>query len=145
MVKVQMQQAPTSEEFAPIPAGEILEAEVESVTLREMPFKDDDGNPVQRFEFKFNIIEGEWAGRWVYGSTSLIFNDNPNCKLRAWSQEIMNVDSFPAGYQLETDDLVGKVCRIHVGQRKGNNDRIYSTVSDVIRSKQRAPEAADIF
>src|SRR4051812_860813 len=50
---------------------------------------------------------GEWQGKRIWGNTSLVFNTNPNCKLRNWVSSILNAP-LDTGFQLDTDDLVGR-------------------------------------
>jgi hypothetical protein len=129
----------------PIPDDEILPARVTGVSTRKKPFKDDDGNDIFRVEFAF-VIEtpGEaWDGQRIWGDTSTIFTNNPNCKLYAWSQELLG-DELPPGYVLDTDNLIGAMGRIVVGRKeyeKDGKDQVRNYVKDVIRVSGRSAPA----
>jgi hypothetical protein len=121
----------------PIDDDEILPARVVGIKERIKPFKDDDGNEIKRVEFAFVIEtpEGSHDGQKLWGDTSTVFSNNPNCKLFAWSQEILGQE-LPGGYALDTDTLVGQNCRVIVGLRKYEKDGKEQTrnfVKDVVR------------
>lgn len=112
-------------------------ANVVAVKTVEKPFKDDDGNPVQRVEFKFNIVDqGPFDGTNVWGDTPTKFNTHPDCKLRGWASAILG-STLSVGYRLDTDLLVGHECRINVGLREYEKDgqtKQRNFVKDVIPS-----------
>lgn len=61
-----------------------------------------------------------------------------NCKLKNWAQAIENVE-FPLNYRLDTDTLVGKLCRIVVGHRtyeKDGQTKDHNFVRDVMPARQ---------
>jgi len=122
----------------PIDEDEILPARVVGIKERGKPFKEDDGNEIKRVEFSFVIETPEqpFDGQRIWGDTSTVFTNNPNCKLYAWSQELLGME-LPAGFQLDTDTLVGQDCRIIVGKREWEKDGKQQTrnyVKDVIRA-----------
>lgn len=123
----------------PIPDDEILAAKVTGVKQVVKPFKDDDGNEVVKIEFAFVIEDpgGKFDGQRLWGDTSTVFSDNPNCRLFAWTQELFGQE-LPKGFRLDTDDLVGKHCRVVVAQRayvKDGEDKIRNLVKDVFRAR----------
>lgn len=63
---------------------------------------------------------GEWESKRIWGNTSMVFNTNPNCKLRNWSQSILNTE-LDVDYQLDTDDLIGRRVRLVVGHKDGKD------------------------
>jgi len=136
-----------------IPDGLMLIAEVVSVEEKPAPWKDDDGNEIRRVNFRFRIIQdGEWQGRSIWGDTPTTFSNNPECKLRAWSQEIFGVDQLPPGFDLDTDELVGLECQIAVGNRvvrKGTPEQATKDyAADVFRAPARSnagTTASEIF
>ena len=89
-----------------------------SIALKEKPYKDDEGKPVMKFEFKFRLIDEDGAhdGEYLWGETSTLFNDHPKCRLSNWANAIMG-EQLPPGYQLDTDELLDKECRVIVGYR----------------------------
>lgn len=94
----------------------VLECEVESVVERDSMFKDDDGNPKRTLMFTFKVIAGEHEGRKLFGDTPTAWYAKESCKLRQWAQPIMNRE-YSKGEPLDTDDLVGRRCRIAAGVR----------------------------
>lgn len=135
-----------SEEFKTIPDGEILEAEVSNCEHRETPF-DDENNPGQKkweVSFRFQVKDGEYAGRTVFGNTPVTFTNHPDCKLRVWVQELLGLDSLPGGFRFDTDTLIGLPCRIAVGERVREGKPTKNYVMDVLRSSN-VKTAADIF
>ncbi len=115
----------------------IVTATVVAVKTVEKPYKDDDGNPVKRVEFKFSISDGSaHDGTNVWGDTSTKFVQHPECRLRNWSQAILGQE-LGVGYRLDTDLLVGHDCRINVGLKQyeqNGQPKQRNFVKDVIPS-----------
>jgi hypothetical protein len=119
-----------------------MAAEVTAIAEKEAKFKADDGSVKMRVEFSFVITEPDlaWDGQRIWGDTPTTFTTNPDCKLRAWSTEILG-DELGPGFALDTDLLVGMPCRIVVGAREyqqNNMDKVHNFVKDVIRAKGAA-------
>lgn len=127
--------------YTPIPEDEILDAEVVSIQKVIKPFKDENGNEIERVEFSFKITDGEYASRKVYGDTPTTFTTHPDCKLRAWVSEILGAD-IPAGFKFDPDTIVGLPVRIVIGAREANSKKygkyIRNFVKDCIRSRAAA-------
>jgi hypothetical protein len=129
----------TDKEFTPIPDGLVAEAEVMAIVVKPKMIR---GEEMERVEFAFKIVDGEFRNRRVWGDTSTAFVDHPECKLRAWTQEIMGVD-LPKGFKLDTDALVGSRCRVRVDayeyepRNAPGTKKWGARVSDVIRSKSQ--------
>jgi hypothetical protein len=127
----------------PIDEDEILAARLVGVKMVKKPFKDDDGNEIHRVEFAF-VIEtpgGPFDGQKIWGDTSTVFSNNPNCRLYAWAQEILGIE-LPVGYDLDTEVLVSHDCRVVVGRReyqKDGKDQVRNFVKDVVRPA-KSPE-----
>lgn len=124
-------------DFQPIAEDTIVEGELLNVRVKEMPWKDDSGNAVERTEFEFVITEDGYDGRRLWGTTGIKLVNHPDCKLKAWSQEIFGQE-FPPNYRLDTDILVGKRARLVVGYReyeKNGEKRWANSVKDVIRAR----------
>lgn len=129
--------------FTLIPEDEILECEVFEIKGPvDKPYTDDDGNAVKKMEFTFKVLDGEFKDRRVWGETSPAFVNHSNCKLYAWTQEILSTE-LPAGFSLNTDNLLKLKCRVVVGQRsytkKGDTEKTtVNFAKDIIRSKTPA-------
>lgn len=139
------QEAPPQEA---IPEHTILVMEIVDVKEVEKPWKDDDGNPVNRVEFSFVVREPEgensrFDGRKIWGETPTTFSRSDRCKLRAWAQEIL---SEKLGNTLDTDILIGRRCRGVVHQRiKKNTDQVYNFVHDVLPDRNAQPASYEAF
>lgn len=99
-------------EVSLLPAGVPLLAEVVKAEVREHPFfwkdkNDHSKGKEEQVSFTFKILDDEFNGRFVYGDTPTIFNDNERCKLRRWVEEIFAFDSLAPGFQFGLDDTVG--------------------------------------
>lgn len=123
-----------------IPEDEIVTAEVVSVTQETKPYLDDNGNPVEKLVFSFKITDDRYkgAGR-VWGETSMYFQKNPPSKMYAWACELLGQE-LPAGFNFNTDSVVGQTCRVVMGIRRWKDKNTgeqqeRNTAKDVIRSR----------
>lgn len=139
---------PTDEKTYPvIDEGTILEAEITKVQKIVKPFKDDDGNPVVRVEFSFKIVDEKYTGKFLWGETPTTFTTHPDCKMRAWVQEILAVNELAKDFKFDTDSIVGSRCRVVVGLREWADKttgeiKQRNFVSDVIRSREAIANSA---
>lgn len=122
-----------------IPDQTILDAKVVSIVKKKQNFVDEDGNPVFKLEWKFEITEdGNWLGQNVYGKTGIKFNNHPNNTLFTWSQAVIGVE-LPVGYGLDTDDLLDVGCRVRMmleeyDDKKTGAKKQTNKVADVLPS-----------
>jgi hypothetical protein len=122
-----------------IPEDEVLGARITAVAQKKKPFLNDDGSEIWRMEFSFVIEDpnSPFDGTRLWGETSVIFNNHPDCRLHSWAQEILGMDLEP-GFNLNTDDLVGMSCRVVIGIRKytkDGQDKERNFVRDVMRAR----------
>lgn len=123
-----------------IPEDEVLQARITNVSQRKKPFQAEDGSDIWRMEFSFVIDQPDspFDGSRIWGDTSTHFNSHPDCKLRAWTGEILGVDLQP-GFVLDTDQLAGNRCRVVVGvkkYKKDGEDKERNFVRDVMRARE---------
>lgn len=139
------QESDAGADFAVIEEYSVLDCEVESVEERDSIFKDDEGNTKRTVAFKFKVLTGEHENRRLWGDTPTTWSSDERCKLRMWSQQIMN-RTYAKGEPLDTDDLVGRHCRAVVGVRtkKATGDKT-NYVSDVLPTKGVAVSAAQAY
>jgi hypothetical protein len=98
--------------------GEIYAARVTNIRDVEKPYKDKDGNPVKKVEFKFQLVSDDpHDGTDMWGETSTKFVAHDECKLRNWARSILARD-LPIGYRLDTDELLDRACRVIVGLKE---------------------------
>lgn len=132
-----------SEYKGPVPEDTVLQAEVIGCRIVEEPFYEDDGvTKVRKVEFKFIVRHpgSQWDGETYWGKTPVRFNTHVDCKLKNWAQAIEGYE-FPEKYNLDTDILLNKPCRIVMGQRaykKDGEDKIFCFVRDVMPARQTA-------
>lgn len=108
--------------------AEVLEVKEEQNT--KFPTYDD-GNPRIEVIFKFRITDGEFEDQFVWGRTTATFSTSEKCKLRKWTQAILNLTELPVGFVLEFEDLVSKNVRIFVQHTEQGNAK----VADVLPAK----------
>lgn len=132
----------------PIPEDEILPAKVSGVQQKTKPFTDDDGNAIIRMEFAFVVDDpgNAFDGQRLWGDTPTTFTTHPDCRLRAWAQELYGQE-LPKGFILDTDDLKGMACRIVVAQKTykdkvSQEDKVRNYVKDVFRARDGSAFAA---
>ena len=129
----------------PLPAGEIMLAEVVECYERESPFwKDPDNHSLgkkQEVSWKFRIIDDrfpDFLNRFVWGSTPTTFTTHENCKLRLWVEEVF-ASEFQVGFDFELDELVGQEVRVVIGNRTYTNKDGEVVTKDFVESLLRAP------
>ena len=135
-------QASDVQEFDVIPEGSVLVAEIVNVEERETPWLVDENDPSKgkksQVSFRFSVSDGEHKGRTLFGNTPTTFTNHPDCKLRAWVQEVLGENALPVGFSLDLDTLVGLPVKIAVAHRVKNNadgsTSVKEYVSDVIRA-----------
>jgi hypothetical protein len=123
-----------------IPEDEVLQARITGIKQVKKPFVAEDGSDIWRMEFSFVIDQPDspFDGTRLWGDTSTNFNSHPDCKLRAWTAEILGIDMQP-GFTLDTDQLVGNHCRVVVGVRKykkDGEDKERNFARDVMRARE---------
>lgn len=135
-----------SKGFDLIPEDSIIDVTISNI---EISVWTDPATQEQRknLNWTFTIdTPGEWEGKRIWGNTSMVFNTNPNCKLRNWASAILNTE-LDAGYQLDTDELIGRHVRAAVGHKDGKNKDGQPVkrqfVSDVLPGKKAASPWGD--
>jgi len=139
----------------------VFEAKILSVEDREtkwwateydsdVKLLDENGEPykTREYNFKFELQDPEFPGRWVWGSTSQAFSMKPNCKLANWIKSILDEPVLPEGFSINItpgvdpdtgeeveSDLVGLNCRVVVKARKRDDGSYSNWVSDVHPTK----------
>lgn len=130
-------------EFKKIPEDVVLDAVVDKVEVGEHKFfKDENGNPQKKVFFTF-VLKGDEYGknRKLWGETSTTFSRHPDCKLRAWTQEILGGGELQKEFKLDTDALEGADVRVLVGYEEWESKKNpgtkdwKNTVKDVIHAR----------
>lgn len=112
-------------EYGVLPDETIVLIEVQDV--RERPFQPKDGSEGWiKLEFKCVIRDiperlkddeayQELMGSTIWGSTSNKFTMHPDNKLRRWSEALLNMGELDAGFELDTDLLIGRQAKAVTG------------------------------
>lgn len=100
--------------------GEIYNAELVHVNQSERQFQGEPA-PVMRLGFRFRLESDDaHDGAELWGETSTKYVNHPGCKLKQWADALMGQE-LPAGYNLNTDTLLGRRCRVIVEKREYND------------------------
>jgi hypothetical protein len=104
-----------------LPVDTIVPVEVVQITEKEA--QSTKGNWM-KLEFKFTIADlpdslmeeyAEVIGSPIWGSVSARLSEHKDNKLRQWAEAIFGVE-LNVGYELDTDDLIGKKARAVISQ-----------------------------
>lgn len=84
--------------------------------------------PVFKNNWKFVVVDPqEYSGRIIFMDTVVDMGPNPLNLPYQWSLILLGMESFPIGFQLDTDLLIGKRARVLVSERwykdKDGNDK----------------------
>lgn len=133
-----MKLKPTSAiEYEIIEAG-VYGATVDSVTPKDPNPNFDDSKP--QLQFVFEVTDGTVpVGTQVYAWTGQTYGERS--KLRPWLAILMP-DFDPEVDELDTDDLIGKSCRIVVTVKKGTDGRERNRVGEVLPLERQRRAAA---
>lgn len=142
----------------PFPDKSVFEAKVVEVSQQDSRWDVDENDPSkgkkQELSFKFAVIdpEGKFDNRWVWGRCAAYLSTDSRNKLRQWVQGILDIDVLPEGFAFDTEDLVGKQCRLVISAyEKKNGGGIGNYVEEVRQSRvtsgslASAPKTAEEF
>ena len=98
-----------------LPADVPMEAALVSVKERVIPFKNKKGqdDSFTKWEWEFEILEGEYAGLHAWGDTEDRLTTREDNKVRQWAEVLLGRE-FELGEGLDTDDLLGLTCVLTV-------------------------------
>jgi hypothetical protein len=128
-------------DFEVIDEGETVLAEVVRCEVRETPFwvdeNDQSKGKQQEVSFRFSVVSGPHKGRTLFGRTPTTFTSHPDCKLRAWVQEILGSDNLPVGFSFDPSDLETLQVNVIVGHRPKKNADGTTSVREFVSSVKR--------
>lgn len=140
MAKITLQTNEPKKDFPLLPEDSLHEVQVTGIKQKVLPAKGDRPEKTM-LDFEFTIkTPGEWEDKRIWGSVALWFSMSPQCRLRNWVQSILGTELEP-GYELDTDDLIGRNARITVQYRHGTGayeGRTFQQVGDVLPSRTQA-------
>lgn len=97
-----------------LPAGVPFPAILAAVEVKTIKYKKDGvEKSFDKWEWDFEITEGEYAGMHAYGETQDFISTHPDNLVRQWS-EILRDAPFEVGDGIDTDELLGLPCVITV-------------------------------
>lgn len=118
-----------------IPEDTILTAKLLSIAPKDIAWtKDGERKTATLLNWKFEITSnGEYQGKWVWGSTPSVMSMNANNRFRNWSEVLLG-RPFAVGEALDTDDLLGLTADVMIGHRPDKKDpeKKYQEVSDLL-------------
>lgn len=134
----------SSEDYDLIPADEVVAASLADVEMKTQTFTNKEtGEPEDstRLRWSFVVTEaGPWQGRTVTGMTSDSFVAHPNCKAYNWASALLGGHQFAPEEVLDTDDLIGKPCRVIITHNK-KPDRTWENVANVLQARNAGQSA----
>jgi len=116
----------------------VYAAVVDSVTPEDPNPRFEDSRPQLKFVFLIPGGSEDEGDAKVFAWTGQTYG--PKSKLRPWLAALLP-DFDPDRDELETDELVGKKCRIVVTVKKGEDNVERNRVSEVMPAEQRARRA----
>lgn len=140
----------TDEPLYKLPKDTLFPAILKGVKEREIKFTNKNGEPDTfcKWEWEFEIIDGEYAGLHAWGDTEDSLTNKPGNKVRMWAETLRGAP-FEIGEGLNTDDLLGLECVITVdnveyAKRDGSGDISYLTpVLDVFPAEALAEQSTE--
>lgn len=106
-------------DFLNLPDDAIVQVEVVSVETRAAT-NSKTGESWNKENFRFKITDipdslqeefGVLEGSTIFGSVSSKFTMHPDNKLRQWSEALLDLGELDAGFELDTEMLVGRRAR----------------------------------
>lgn len=140
-MKLTMEEA---EEFVVLPAGSLITVRIDEIEQRTATTRN--GKEFEKLNFKFTVVNiialgdggsgdpddyAECVGNPIYGSVSARFTTSTENKLRQWVSAILGGVELEAGFELDTDLLIGQRVRALTAQytKKG-----YSSPSQMVEA-----------
>lgn len=129
-------------QFPVIEAYTMLNLKVANISEEESRYTDDAGNKKKQVVFQFDVVDGTYAGRKLWGRCPATWY--ANSKLHTWAERIL-AKQFAPGEPLNTDDLMDKTCRgvVQVSNRADGTQGNY--VEDVLTAKELSPVEQTTF
>lgn len=128
-MKLKMEETPEFEAYPVLPDDSIVPVEVVDVTYDEA----NDTRNWDTLSFKFKILDvpGQeyysLVGSHLWGSVSPRLTDHPDNKLRPWLESLLGFE-IAAGFELDTDDLIGRQARAivtsYVNKKKETRNKV---------------------
>lgn len=119
-MKLTMEETP---EFLCLPEDALIQVSVADISDREVAGRDGKDGWTS-LSFKFTVIglpshlEAEYGvliGQPIFGSTSARLTTNPDNKLRKWVEALLDIGELDAGFELDTEMLIGRKARAQIG------------------------------
>lgn len=125
------------EEEQILPEDTPFRARLESVTEEEIPYTDKKTGEKKSFtklKWKFEITDGEYAGKYAYGDTDARLVASTYNKFYTWSCALLN-RTLDLGQGVDPEDLTSLPCEItvvHVPNK--DKSRVFANVDEVMHA-----------
>lgn len=119
-----------------IPANTIHSAQLKDVTVQPISWTDKasgEARSADLLKWKWEITDGEYVGKWVWGSCDARLSTHPKNQFRNWSETLLGRE-IPPGLVIDTDDLLGLPAQISIKHRPDKKDpaKVYVEVDEVM-------------
>lgn len=110
-------------DFLVLPPDSLIQVAVDDISMKDVPGRDGKQGWT-KLEFRFKIVDmpddllatyGSLIGTSIWGSVGARLTDNPDNKLRQWTEAILDIGELNAGFELDTDILIGRKARAQIG------------------------------
>jgi len=124
-------------EFVLLPEDTLLRCRLNAVNPKEVPYRDKNTGEQKTFtkwEWEFQVIEGEFAEKKIWGETNDKLTTHPDNKPRNWAEAILGQE-LDLGMEFDTDDIVGLIADVtvyHHHYTKNGEDRTIAKIQDVL-------------
>lgn len=119
-----------------IPEDTIVRAQLLEIAPKEISWTDKQTHEPKSttiLEWKWEVVTGEFKGKWVRGSCDAKLSSHPGNRFRNWSESLLG-RQLPVGTAFDTDDLIGLQADISIRHRADKKDpaKKYVEVDEVI-------------
>lgn len=133
MAKIVMEEQP---EWDVLPKDTVIKVKVEDTRIDDLEGK---YGPWQKISVKFLIEEipsgiGDYSaliGQQIWGSVPFKLNDSPDNQLRQWVEALLGIQ-LSVGFNLDTDELIGRRARAVVDNYENKNGQTRHQVGSLL-------------
>lgn len=133
MAKITLEEAP---EFDVFPEETVLRVRVEENEIREF---DGSNGKWEKLNFKFKVVQvfdpqyKHMEGIPIFGGVPFRLTDHEDNQLKQWVEALLGLDELGVGFELDTDDLVGREARAITGTyTKKGTTQVRHTVASLL-------------
>lgn len=83
-----------------------------------------------KLKWKFEIVEGDFATRWLWGECWDNLDQSDGCVWRRWHEALVERE-VPIGENIDTDDVLNFMCQVKCSHRSYEKDGETKWVAEV--------------